>query len=196
MERGWRIEAWSREHGRGRVASEAGSLELDAAVALVDDFVVGELVDIVLEHGRVRQIQPRAARSSVGAVAEQLPRSWTQALAALRAQLGNGSALVVTAADEQRLTLEVRHAEQPQLRARCVATFDEVAYVQLAMRSTRFATVTARSWRDVYAARPRWLDTFSIELDDVEPDDVLVCFESDEFGTVPGFVIARSMTVR
>ena len=49
----WHITAWDRERGSGSIVSHAGeTLEFDASVALVDDFIVGEGVHIELaRHG-------------------------------------------------------------------------------------------------------------------------------------------------
>lgn len=46
---GWVIESWDRELGVGTISSpRATSLRFDAAAALVDDFRVGELVEVEL----------------------------------------------------------------------------------------------------------------------------------------------------
>ena len=64
---GWRIESWSREHSRGTIRAEhVGSPALDAAVADVDDFVLGERVHVELEaipgSYRVKRIWPDVPR--------------------------------------------------------------------------------------------------------------------------------------
>jgi hypothetical protein len=195
VERGWRISDWSRERGRGTITSDAGTREFDASVALVDDFVADELVDIVLEHGEVRRIQPRSARSPIASIEHVLPASWTTALEAVNATITDLDALVIVEASTARLRLEVHHTEwpPPHAPARCSATFEGVEYIQLPTYSTSFARLTARLWANVLATRPRFIDAFPV--DGVESDCVLVCFEPDEFGAACGFVIARSMRV-
>ena len=195
MERGWRIAEWSRELGRGRIASEAGTLDFDASVALVDDFVSNELVDIVLEGGVVRRIQPRSARSLVAPIESALSPEWTASLDALNAKLDLLTALVLADASSERVRIEVQHSEWPNAPARCVATFEYVDYIQLPLYATDFAKVTARTWTSVRSASPSFLDAFPIDIDGVDPDRVLVCFEPDDFGAACGFLIARSLHV-
>ena len=73
----WRIVEWSREKARGTIESDqesgvrAGPMVFDGAVALVDDFEVGELVHIeveaVGEEHRVVRIWPDDPRFNVPA---------------------------------------------------------------------------------------------------------------------------------
>ena len=64
--KGWNIIEWSRERARGRVESDAGVLDFDGAVADVDDFRVGEAVELELVADgttyRVVRIWPVDAR--------------------------------------------------------------------------------------------------------------------------------------
>lgn len=46
MSGGWRIATFDRAEGRGTITSDLGTLAFDAAVALVDDLVVGEEVEV------------------------------------------------------------------------------------------------------------------------------------------------------
>ncbi len=51
MATGWTIKSWDRERARGVIASrQLGELAFDGAAALVDDFRVGEPVEIELEQ--------------------------------------------------------------------------------------------------------------------------------------------------
>ncbi len=191
---GWPIVAWSREQGRGRIASDAGALDFDASVALVDDFAIGEAVEISLVAGQVRRIAPLAARSGVAAVPAELEPTWGAAIATLTRKLAPLSVdVVVTQHAGGVLQLELHdHDWPPPARSALVtATLFGTFYVQLPTRCDRYARVVARRWSDVIAAPPRWLDRLSIDPDDVDPDAVLVCFEPSEFGERPGYVIAH-----
>lgn len=51
MATGWTVKSWDRQRGRGVIVSDQlGELAFDGAAALVDDFRVGELVEIELEQ--------------------------------------------------------------------------------------------------------------------------------------------------
>jgi hypothetical protein len=70
---GWKIKSWDRALGRGTVVSAIGTLDFDASIALVDDFVIGEEVDVALAPAagsfRVTRIAPshwREIETSVG----------------------------------------------------------------------------------------------------------------------------------
>jgi hypothetical protein len=57
---GWRIKSWDRSLGRGLVTSEqAGDLSFDGHVALVDDFVVGEPVELELRRDNGKYVVVR-----------------------------------------------------------------------------------------------------------------------------------------
>ena len=79
----WWIAAWSRERGVGEVASGIGRLPFDAAIALVDDFEIGELVHVRLE--------PAGDTWKVLSVAPDLPRFRPPATAEGTAPLDDGS---------------------------------------------------------------------------------------------------------
>jgi hypothetical protein len=59
---GWKVKSWDRALGRGSVVSAIGTLDFDASIALVDDFVIGEEVDVALRPSsdsfRVTRIVP------------------------------------------------------------------------------------------------------------------------------------------
>jgi hypothetical protein len=70
---GWKVQSWDRALGRGTVVSAIGTLDFDASIALVDDFVTGEEVDVALAPAagsfRVTRIAPshwREIETSVG----------------------------------------------------------------------------------------------------------------------------------
>lgn len=103
---GWRIAAFDRARGRGRIASGVGTLEFDASVALVDDFRVGEEVDVTLvARGAsfdVASIQPHGFRAPFDAVTA----SAAPALAEIFEQV-RGRCARIERADEDFVALEV-----------------------------------------------------------------------------------------
>lgn len=62
----WRIAAWSRAEARGEIESALGRLPFDASVADVDDFDVGEAVEVRLapagDSWRVLRLWPDVPR--------------------------------------------------------------------------------------------------------------------------------------
>ncbi|HEY4175428.1 MAG TPA: hypothetical protein VGM90_01290 [Kofleriaceae bacterium] len=192
---GWKIVEWSREKARGAIESNVGRLPFDGHVALVDDFRIGETVEIRLMNGAVTRIAPISARS----VVENIPANWPhydKLLARFSSHMGMGSDLVIVGAGGDRLELELWDHEwwPPSVPALAKVTFHEVTYVQLEMRTERFSRITARAWGDVRNANPPWIRELSIGLDDVDTGEVLFVFEDDTFGARPGFVIASSVT--
>jgi len=111
---GWYVVEWSKERGRGSVESQVGRVEFDGAIAEVDDFVVGEPVQVELERAgdgyRVRRIWPSNLRlpgkdvdtSSTPALEKQLE----EAILAEMAGKGTCFQYQVKSLVEQTLVLE------------------------------------------------------------------------------------------
>ncbi|MEZ4329257.1 MAG: hypothetical protein R3B40_28775 [Polyangiales bacterium] len=96
---GWKIIEWSQERARGRVESGAGVLDFDAAIADVDDFRVGESIELELVRDgatyRVLRIWPVAMRyrppGDFGS-ADRLDSAHLEAFRAACRTLGGGDA--------------------------------------------------------------------------------------------------------
>ena len=200
---GWRIVEWSRELGRGRIESEAGSLDFDGAVALCDDFAIGEPVEIQLERtpdgwSRVRRVAPLSYRSALPAFDELSP-GWIAELAVLnRLIAGSLVRLLLLEANDDRLRLEVQHSEwpPPSMPLLGEAVFLDVAYIHLPTSSDTFHHVRAVPVGVARRERPELLEHLAVELDELDPDAVLVSFEPSGFGEKPGYLIARAIQVR
>jgi hypothetical protein len=93
---GWTIKSWDRERARGVIASrQIGDVAFDGAAALVDDFRVGERVEVELERRgdsfRVKRIWPDdprfAPRGDLPAIAPALAPSLASRLAGVLARV-------------------------------------------------------------------------------------------------------------
>src|SRR6476661_540388 len=93
---GWTIKSWERERARGVIASrQVGDLAFDGAAALVDDFRVGEAVEVELERRadglHVKRIWPDdprfVPRSDLPATAPELARALASRIASVLARV-------------------------------------------------------------------------------------------------------------
>ena len=197
---GWQIVAWSRETARGVLSSEVGELPFDGHHADVDDFIVGEAVEVTLEgepgQWTVARVSP--VRPPPPWIPERapLPPGWDEAIRKLNELLGRGSLTAMEWLDAScdGLRLKVGHLEWPGSKPYGIVVFRGVTYVQLATRATALGRVSAWLWESVRVHRRDLLRGLSIDADDLDPTSVLVCFERADGGT-PGFVVTDWLEV-
>ena len=112
---GWTVLEWSREHGRGAIRSaQLGRLEFDAHCADVDDFEIGEPVQVELRQEasgfRVTRIWPANLRlAGTASEAELAPPIDARIEEAARAQTAGRTPSLdyrIKLLDEDRLILE------------------------------------------------------------------------------------------
>lgn len=198
---GWRITSWSREQGRGTIESDVGELPFDASVADVDDFTIGEQVNVSLtragEQYEVTRVCPVSFRSLLPPSPDApLPGALPDALHALDALLAAPlSCAELRELRAQRLELEIIHSDSPPplMPPLGSVVFEGVVYVQLPTAFDHFKRVTAWPWSAVQAHRPEILERLSFDHA-VEAGSFLICFEPESFGQMPGFVVATAMT--
>jgi hypothetical protein len=194
---GWRIAEWSCERGRGKIESDAGMLEFDRKVAEVDDFAIGESVSIRLVDGEVINVTPttRPRVSLMSGIPVALGWTWKRSLMRLsRALAEDDTDLAVVDLVDGHLRLRVESRDWS--RELATATLGGVSGIQLPTSYEYFRSVSAAMLTDVIAVNPPWLASLCVDPQDADPADVLVCFESAEYGdTRAGFVIARSLDV-
>lgn len=158
----WKISAWSREHARGAIES-AGfheSIEFDAAVALVDDFTLGEEVEVELEHEgssvRVLKIWPQRSRPNIAAVKQKpLPEHMTAAIQTFSrhlADVGPSCTLEVAAASTNVIELVISRTTLHDRDVIGAVRFLRPAYAQLEWRlltgSHRLSAYRWPTWRE------------------------------------------------
>ncbi len=189
----WKIHSWSREHARGTIKSSGfpEPLEFDAAVALVDDFSVGEQVEVQLDHGsttpRVKRIWPQRSRLNVVARLQRpLPEYLAQATERLSRELTNASpdrSLEVTTASTNLIELAIVRSYQTERTVVVAARFARPSYAQLEWRvQTGSHRLSAYRW-------PAWLqhnreivEGWSLDPTTVDPSAYVFAIEPLSFG--------------
>ena len=195
---GWRVTAWSTEHGRGRIASDVGELDFDGHVAVVADFTVGEAVDVGLARDgasyRVTRIAPSGFRSPLAAAPPApLTPAWRDAIAEIGALL-QADMHDLSVAELRDGTLRIEVVDHEWDRRLGTISFDGVRYVQLPTRSCGFARVRGATWRSI-ATDAALVQTLGFGDEAFESDDVVVSLEPDTFGARGGLVVAATATV-
>jgi hypothetical protein len=187
---GWRIVAWSREQGRGRIESDVGVLDFDGHVAMVSDFVVGEEVEVSLEPRGdsyvVRRIWPASPPPPLPAP-DEVPESWRPVIDELsRALSGSDRAVELAAFDQGALRLVVH--DQRSVRVELVLA--EVEYLQLP-RWGNFARVHAATWEQV-ARDPDRVTALGFAANEFAQNAVIVALEPEEPSERLGLIVAYS----
>lgn len=197
----FRVTRWSSEAGVGEVEGDVGALAIERRHAFVDDFEIGEEIELVLEEdgGRVvaRDVAPARWRENGPPLV--LPAN--DALDALAARatktLGKHTRVVWTAADADRLTFEVHDVDWPPPVTPPLAAFqlEGVVYVKSPSFSESYVRVSAIPWSIFRRGRAAILRSWSLGVADVPDDAVVFRFEPRRFTETAGYVIAASMDV-
>lgn len=197
----FRVTRWSSSEGVGQVEGDVGALDIERRHAFVDDFEVGEAVELVLEEddGRVvaRDVAPARWREN-GAPLVIPPHDALDALTARATKtLAKHTRVVWTAADADRLTFEVHDVDWPPPVTPPLAAFhfDGVVYVKSPAFSESYVRVTAVPWSIYRRGRAAILRSWSLGVADVPDDAVVFRFEPRRFTESAGYVIAASMDV-
>ncbi|MFO0674000.1 MAG: hypothetical protein U0235_31005 [Polyangiaceae bacterium] len=197
----YRVTSWSSEAGVGRVEGEIGALDVERRYAFVDDFVIGEEVDLLLEDedGNVvaRDVAPARWRENGPALAVPAHPDLDALTARATKTLAKHTRVVWTAADADRLTFEVHDVDWPPPVTPPLAAFqfEGVVYVKSPSFSESYVRVTAVPWPLFRRGRATILRSWSLGTADVPDDAIVFRFEPRRFVESAGYVIAASMEV-
>ena len=183
----WRIASWDRELARGTITSALGELSFDAAVAMVDEFRLGEEVEVSLrregESYVVTRIEPVAWRAPPAPAARvdhepELARILSEA---------RGRWLTVRGLDEdERLTIRIEpHSYEPSRSIVLVGC----AFVQLATELDELASVSAYALGDFVRDCP----DVAKHWPDLDPTFTVFRFEPRAFRAKAGYAVARGI---
>ncbi len=199
----WRVTSWSHDEGAGLIASEMGVLPIVRAGALVDDFVIGEEVDVVLEdaaHGVVAgHVGPTKWRENAlplpAAALAELSAELQSTVASVTKVLGPHARVQLALAEEDRISLEIHDCDWPPPLTPPLGKlwFERVAYAKLPAFSEKFVAMSAVPWRVWSRARVKLLRYWSLSRDDVPEGAVVFCFRPMLFDETAGYVIADTV---
>lgn len=199
----WRVTSWSHDEGAGLIEGEMGVLPIARDGALVDDFVIGEEVDVVLEDVADGVVAANVAPTKWRENALPLPAT---ALAELSAELegtvagvtkvlGPHARVQFALAEEDRVSLEIHDCDWPPPITPPLGKlwFEGVAYAKLPAFSEKFVAMSAVPWRLWSHARAKLLRYWSLSREDVPESAIVFCFQPMLFGQTAGYVIAESV---
>ena len=202
----WHIHTWDRALARGSITSPDSSAryEFDASVAMVDDFVVGEAVEIRLEKidgaPRVTWIAPVSARPNpASADTTPLPAELEAALREANRLLARDNALVrATHFDGTKLELEVHKYDWPPPHGDILGrlTCDEVGYLQPPPAfEPEGRRLVAYPWPHFELHNRALVRSWSADPLDLGDHRYVFAFESPEFGAFTAYVVADGLSV-
>lgn len=188
---GWRITSFDRALARGTCASGVGTLSFDASVALVDDFAIGEEVDVSL--------RPRSGGTAPHEVTRIAPTNWrvpftAPTLPGLRAEIDRffpeiaGRRAWLVGGDDECVRIGVEDDTYRPMRA---LAFGGPAFVQCATELDSIAAMHAFAPADVAHVAPELVRHWP-----AIPDGCAVFrIDPPRFGDAAAYVIARSVAL-
>lgn len=186
---GWRVVSFDRAAGRGICTSGVGTVAFDASVAIVDDFVVGEEVDVTLRPLASAQggyevlriaptsFRPPFAASRIAAQTAEIDR-WIAELVGRRVTLAR--------VEDGDVLLEV---EDDTYQPRRALVFASASMIQMPMEIDALAILHAFASRDVAQAAPELVRHWPPLAD----EDVVFRLDPERFGQAPAYVVARAV---
>jgi hypothetical protein len=200
---GWRVAAWSVERGEGIVESDdVGPIPILRIDALVDDFVVGEEVELVLEDVRggvvARDVAPARWRENAPPLEDvALEGELREKLALVTSALGPHARVQLRLGKEDVVHLEIQDVDWPPPVTPPLGTleFEGVTYVKLPAFSEEFVRLTAWPWPVWAKARPKVLRYWGLARDLIPDDAILFRFEPTLFRESAGYIVAASLEV-
>ena len=198
----WRVASWSRTEARGDIASEhfPTPLPFDGSIALVDDFQIGEEVEVeVVRAGDttvVRKIWPVVSRPNPAQAAEKplpttLESRLRQANCALREKWLHGR---IAAADRRCLTIQ---ADDDYGRRVLVLRFASPTYIQapVCIEFRDEYSLRAYRWPNFRQHNPERVSTWSVEPEWIPEVSFVFAFESRHFGSPTPLLCAADLEV-
>ena len=207
----WRIRSWERDRGRGSIESEHSEqvFEFDASIAMVDDFRVGEAVEIELKRKDgglvVARIEPVASRPRPGASGVELPEAVRADVEHANRILAESLAAVTIASYgthnptmTERLVLRVYHGEWPPPSRPIYGnlSFVEVAYLQMPVTWDVWGRqLAAYRWEHFKERAEADWSCWSIDPMELEDSIYVFAFESPKYGEPSPLVVAEHLVV-
>jgi hypothetical protein len=182
---GWAIASWDRASARGTVRSELGELPFDAAVAMTDDFRVGEDVEVSLRRDgtsyEITKVAPITWRAPVS------PRA-REDLASVLAEIEEivrDAAMIVVGIEGSTRLYEV--GEPYAARAGARIALDECSLVQSPAMIEDVAHVRAFDAAELHATAPELVRHWPAPV----AGELVFRIEPAFFGRPAAYVVAR-----